>query len=280
MKKIIETVPNFSVGRDRQALERIIAPFVNTPSVKLLDYSQDPTHNRAVVTVVGEPSALAGAVVQAVGLAIANIDMNSHQGEHPRLGAVDVVPFIPIAGLDMDEAVSLADHTARQIAELYSLPVYLYERSARNPERENLANIRKGQYEGLADKMADPAWKPDYGPDRPHPTAGAVVVGARMPLIAFNINLATTDVKIADSIARSIRHISGGLRYCKALAIDMSEKGYSQVSVNMTDYTRTPLHRVFELVKIEARRYGVAVIGSEIIGLTPLRAICDCANYY
>ncbi len=280
MAKLVECVPNFSEGRDLEKIDRILKPFRTTENVKLLDSKPDRDHNRVVVTVMGEPQAVKKAMVEAMGIAIQEIDLNVHSGEHPRMGATDVVPFIPIRDMTMEEAVALSKEAANEVAERYGLPVYLYEKAAMVPERENLAVIRKGEFEGLKDKMALPAWKPDFGPDMPHPTAGAVVMGARMPLIAYNINLNTKDLDLANRIARNIRHISGGFRYCKAMGVELAEKGIVQVSINMTDFTKTPLHRVFETVKMEAERYGVTIAGSEIIGLTPMGALVEAACHY
>ena len=280
MSKIVECVPNFSEGRDLEKLEKILMPLRTAANCTLLDYSADKDHNRAVVTVMGEPQSVKNAVIEAMGIAIKEIDMNGHKGEHPRMGAVDVVPFIPIKDMTMEEAALLARETAEAAAARFDLPVYLYEKAAAVPARENLAAVRKGEYEGLSAKMAQPDWKPDFGPDHPHPTAGATAVGARMPLVAFNINLGTDRLEIADKIARCIRHISGGYRYTKAMGVDLKEKGIVQVSINMTDYTKTSLYRVFETVKFEARRYGVPLVGSEIIGLTPMEALIDAAVYY
>lgn len=278
--QLVECVPNFSEGRNLEIVEKIIAPFIKTEGVKLLDYSTDKDHNRAVVTVLGEPQAVKKAMIEAAGIAIANIDMNTHSGEHPRMGAVDVVPFIPIKNMTMDEAVALAKEAAAEISEKYNLPIYLYEKAASTPQRENLANVRKGEYEGFKEKIHQPEWKPDFGPADLHPTAGATVVGARMPLVAFNINLNTDNLDIANKISKCIRHISGGFRFTKAMGVDLKERGIVQVSINMTDYTKTALYRVFEMVKIEAQRYGVEVVGSEIIGLTPMEALIDTAAYY
>ena len=280
MSKLVECVPNFSEGRNMEVIHKIIAPFIITEGVKLLDYSSDKDHNRTVVTVMGEPESVKHAMVEAAGVALKEIDMRQHQGEHPRMGAVDVVPFIPIQNFTMEEAVALARDTAKDLAEKYDLPIFLYEKAATVPARENLANIRKGEFEGLPEKIKEVEWRPDFGPNRIHPSAGATAVGARMPLVAFNINLNTSNIAIANRIAKCIRHISGGLRYCKAMGVDLKEKGIVQVSINMTDYTRTPLYRVFELVKLEAQRYGLEIVGSEIIGLTPMEALIDSAVYY
>lgn len=278
--RIMECVPNFSEGRDLGKIEKIIEPFRARQGVKLLDYSNDEDHNRLVVTVVGEPEALKAALLEAVGQAVALIDLNRHSGQHPRMGAVDVIPFIPIKGCTMDEAIALSKEVGEQIATLYQVPVFLYEKSATAPHRENLAVVRKGEFEGMAEKIKLAEWQPDFGPAERHPTAGTVAVGARMPLVAYNVNLGTADLNIASDIARKIRFIGGGLRYCKAMGVELKERGIVQVSINMTDYTRTALYRAFELVKIEARRYGVAVVGSEIIGLVPMEALIDTASFY
>lgn len=278
--RIMECVPNFSEGRDLEKIEKIIDPFRARPGVKLLDYSNDEDHNRLVVTVVGEPEALKAALLDAVGKAVELIDLNRHTGQHPRMGAVDVVPFIPIKGCTMDEAIALSKDVGNQIASLYNVPVFLYEKSATASHRENLASVRKGEFEGMAEKIKQPEWKPDFGPAERHPTAGTVAVGARMPLVAYNVNLGTPDLAIASDIAKKIRFIGGGLRYCKAMGVELKERGITQVSINMTDYTRTALYRAFELVKVEARRYGIPVVGSEIIGLVPMEALIDTASYY
>jgi glutamate formiminotransferase len=280
MKKIIECVPNFSEGRDLKKIEKIVGPFRGRDGVKLLDYQNDKDHNRSVVTVVGEPEALKTAVIEAMGVAVELIDMNSHRGQHPRMGAIDVVPFIPVKNVTVEDAVKISKAAAREAATLYGLPIFLYEQSASRPERQNLAAIRKGQFEAMAEKLAQPEWKPDFGPQQIHPTAGVTAMGARMPLVAYNVNLDTNQFEIADAIAKKVRHISGGLRYCKGIGIELKDRGIVQVSMNMTDYTKTALYRVFELIRIEARRYGVNVVGSEVIGLVPMEALIDTAAYY
>ena len=280
MKKIIECVPNFSEGRDLDKIDKIVNPFRGKMGVKLLDYQKDEDHNRLVVTAIGEPVALKQSVMEAMGTAIDLIDMRKHKGQHPRMGAVDVVPFIPVRNISMTEAIDFSKDVAKEVAETYALPVFLYEESATAPERKNLALIRKGEFEKMAEKMKNSAWKPDFGPEEIHPSAGVTAMGARMPLVAFNVNLNTGDIKIADAIAKNVRHISGGLRYCKAIGISLTERGIVQVSMNMTDYTRTSLYRSFELVRTEAKRYGVQVIGSEIVGLVPMEALIDTAVYY
>jgi glutamate formiminotransferase len=280
MKKIIECVPNFSEGRDPQKVEKIVEPFRAQKGVKLLDYQTDENHNRMVVTVVGEPAALKKAVIEAMGRAIDVIDMRTHQGQHPRMGATDVVPFIPIKNISMEAAAEFSKDVANAVAKKYSLPIFLYEKSASRPDRQNLANIRKGQFEGMADKIKLPEWKPDCGPQKIHPSAGVTAMGARMPLVAYNVNLDSNNIEIANEIAKRVRHISGGLRYCKGIGIELKDRGVVQVSMNMTDYTKTALYRAFELIKVEARRYGVNVIGSEIVGLVPMEALMDTAAYY
>ncbi|HWQ73788.1 MAG TPA: glutamate formimidoyltransferase [Syntrophomonas sp.] len=280
MAVLVECVPNFSEGINLEAVARIVAPFISTAGVKLLDYSSDRDHNRTVVTVMGDPAGVKKAMIEAAGIAVKEIDMRSHQGEHPRMGAVDVVPFIPIQNYTMDEAIILAREAAEEMAARYDLPIFLYEKAATRPERENLANVRKGEFEGMAAKLLLPEWTPDFGPAQIHPTAGVTAVGARMPLVAFNINLNTDNLEIANQIARCIRHISGGLRYCKAMGVALKERNIVQVSINMTDYTKTALYRVFEIVRFEARRYGVEIVGSEIVGLAPMAALIDAAVYY
>ena len=280
IKKILECVPNFSEGRDLKKIEKIVEPFRGKDGVKLLDYQNDEDHNRSVVTAVGEPEALKAAVIESMGIAIKHIDMRSHQGQHPRMGAIDVVPFIPVKNVSVEEAVKISQATAREAAAKYELPIFLYEQSASRPERQNLATIRKGQFEAMAEKLAQPEWKPDFGPAQIHPTAGVTAMGARMPLVAYNVNLDTNQQEIADLIAKKIRHISGGLHYCKGIGIELKDRGIVQVSMNMTDYTKTALYRVFELIRMEARRYGVNVVGSEVIGLVPMEALIDTAAYY
>ena len=280
MNKVLECVPNFSEGRDLKKIEKIVEPFRGRDGVKLLDYQNDEDHNRSVVTAVGEPEALKAAVIESMGIAIKHIDMRSHQGQHPRMGAIDVVPFIPVKNVSVEEAVKISQATAREAAAKYELPIFLYEQSASRPQRQNLATIRKGQFEAMAEKLAQPEWKPDFGPAQIHPTAGVTAMGARMPLVAYNVNLDTNQQEIADLIAKKVRHISGGLRYCKGIGIELKDRGIVQVSMNMTDYTKTALYRVFELIRMEARRYGVNVVGSEVIGLVPMEALIDTAAYY
>lgn len=278
--KIVECVPNFSEGRDSAKMEKIIDCFRGKPDVKLLDYSNDTDHNRMVITAIGSPEAMKKVMVEAIGTAVREIDLTKHQGQHPRLGAADVVPFIPISNMDMNEAINLARSVAEEAAEKFNIPMYLYEKAASAPHRENLANVRKGQFEGLTEKMNDPLWKPDFGPAFPHPTAGATIIGARNFLVAYNVNLRSSDLAIARSIAQKVRHIGGGLRFCKAMGVDLKEKNMVQVSMNLTDFTKTSVYQAFEMVKMEAARYGVSVAGSEVIGMLPLGVLVDTANYY
>ena len=280
MNKIIECVPNFSEGRNRKKIEKIVDCFRAKPGVKLLDYSSDADHNRSVITVVGEPEAMKNAMIEAIGTAVKLIDLTKQSGEHPRMGAVDVVPFIPINDVTMDESIALSKVVAMEVAERFKLPVFLYEASATAKHRENLADVRRGEFEGLAKKMKMREWRSDYGPKYPHPTAGAVAIGARKPLIAYNINLSTNNIEIANAIAKKVRHSSGGLRYCKAIGIELKNRNLAQVSMNLTDYTKTSLYSVHEMVRMEAMRYGVSIIGSEVIGLVPMAALAESAAYY
>ena len=278
--QVIECIPNFSEGRDPEKLQRIIAPFYEDKEVKVLDFSQDADHNRAVVTVIGTYEGLKRSVPLAAGKAMEEIDLRKHEGAHPRMGAMDVCPFVPIRNVDMETCIRLASEVGEIIAADYKIPIFLYERSAGSPQRENLAVIRKGEFEGMKEKMLQAEWKPDFGPDRPHESAGVTAVGARMPLIAYNINLATSDLEIANKIARKVRYGGGGLRYVKAMGVALQERNIVQVSMNMTDFTGSSLYQVMEMVKAEARRFGVNVIGSEIIGLAPLEALIDAAADY
>jgi len=280
MKKIIECVPNFSEGRDLDRIEKIVNPFRGKDGVKLLDYQRDEDHNRMVVTLVGEPEKVKEAVIEAMGVAIEEIDMTKHEGQHPRMGAIDVVPFIPIKNVTMEEAIELSKEVAKEAASKYNLPIFLYEESASASHRTNLAKVRKGQFEGMKEKIKQEEWNPDFGPSDIHPTAGVTAVGARMPLVAFNVNLDTNNIDIANKIAKQVRHSGGGLRYCKAIGIELNERGIVQVSMNMTNFTKTALYRSFELIRVEARRYGVNVVGGEVIGLVPMEALVDTAVYY
>jgi len=281
MKRLVECVPNFSEGRDTAKLDAIVAAMREVPGVFLLDCESDADHNRSVVTLAGEPEAVAEAALRGVGKAAELIDLTKHSGAHPRMGATDVVPFIPIEGITIEDCVLLAKKVGREIWERFRIPVYFYEAAAQRPERANLENIRKGQFEGLREEvLRNPDRAPDVGEPRLHPTAGAIVVGARKFLIAYNINLNTPDLDIAKRIGKNIRFSNGGLRYVKAMGVDLRARNLAQVSINLTDFEQTPIHRVFEMVKREAERFGVSIAGSEIVGLIPRRAIELTADFY
>lgn len=280
MSQIVECVPNISEGRRSEVVAAAAAAIRRAPGARLLDVQSDPDHNRSVLSLAGDPGALRQAILNLYEHALAAIDLRSHQGEHPRLGAVDVVPFVPIEGVTMQDCVALAREVAGAVAARFEVPVFLYEEAATSPERRNLEDIRRGQFEGLGEKLKDPRWAPDFGPRQPHASAGASVIGARAPLIAYNINLATADVEIAKRIAKGIRHSSGGYRHVKAMGLLLRERNLAQVSINMTDFRKTPLHRVFETVRAEAARHGVNVAGSEIVGLVPAEALVETADYF
>jgi glutamate formiminotransferase len=277
---IIESIPNISEGRRTDVIDAIAKAVASTPGVRLLDRSSDASHNRTVLTLAGPPSAVREATIVLFAHAIDAIDLRQHHGEHPRLGAVDVVPFVPIEGVTMAECVALARDVAAEVGSRFGVPVYLYEEAAVDPARRNLEDIRRGEFEGLAEKMATPGWAPDAGPASPHPRAGASVIGARMPLIAYNINLASDRLDVAKKIAAAVRHSGGGLRFVKAMGVMLDDRRIAQVSMNLTNYEKTPLPRVFEFVKREAARYGVGILESEIVGLVPQAALLAAAEYY
>jgi len=278
--KIVESAPNFSEGRREEIVREILAQVEGTKEVWILDWSMDADHNRSVVTLVGAPEPLIEVLFKMTKKAMELIDMRTHKGEHPRMGATDVIPLVPVMNITMEECVELSKKLGKRIGEDLGIPVFLYEKSATAPHRENLSEIRKGEFEGFFEKIKDPLWKPDFGPDQVHPTAGVTAVGAREYLIAFNVNLGTNRIEIAEKIARAVRHISGGYRYVKAIAVDLKEKGIVQVSMNMTNYKKSPLFRVFETIKREAERYGVPVVGTEIIGMVPMQAMLEVAQFY
>jgi len=280
MLKRIECVPNISEGRRPEVIAAISQAVARVPEVLLLDQSSDYDHNRTVLTLIGSPEGLKHAILGLYDAAVTHIDLRRHQGRHPRMGAVDVVPFIPIRDVTMEECVTLSREVGRAVAERFDIPIYLYAESALNPERTVLANIRKGEFEGLPAKMADPAWKPDFGPAQPHPGAGASAFGARFFLIAYNLQLDTPDLKVARAIARAVRASSGGLMNVQAMGVFLAERNQAQVSMNLLNYASTPLHRVQELVKAEAARYGARVLSSEIVGLVPQAALIEAAAYY
>ena len=276
---IIECVPNISEGRRADVLEAC-ADAIRRTGVRLLDVKPDASHNRAVYTFAGDAAAVKAAVGALFEAALSRIDLRQHTGEHPRMGAVDVVPFIPIEGVTMADCVALAVDVAGEVSAAHGLPVYLYEEAARQPSRRNLEDIRRGEFEGLDAKMKQPGWTPDFGPGAPHASAGASVIGARMPLIAYNINLATSRLDVAKKIATAVRHSSGGLRFVKAMGIALEDRGIVQVSMNLTNYEKTPIFRVFELVKRESERYGVTILESEIVGLVPAAALTASAAWF
>jgi glutamate formiminotransferase/formiminotetrahydrofolate cyclodeaminase len=281
MKQLVECVPNFSEGRDAAKIDAIVRAIREVSGVFVLRRESDADHNRSVVTLAGEPDAIVEAAVRGVGKAAELIDLTRQTGAHPRIGATDVVPFIPIRGVTIDDCVALAKKAGREIWERYRIPVYFYEAAAQRPERTNLENIRKGQFEGLRDEvLRDPERAPDVGERSLHPMAGATVVGARKFLIAYNVNLNTPDVEIAKRIAKTIRFSSGGLPFVKAMGVDLRARNLAQVSMNLTDFEQTPVHLVFETVKREAARHGVGIVGSEIVGLIPRRAIEMTAESY
>ncbi|MEK6409636.1 MAG: glutamate formimidoyltransferase [Acidobacteriota bacterium] len=281
MRSIVECIPNFSEGRRTEVLDQIVGAIKAVPGAVLLDRESDPNHNRSVVTFVASPEHVVDAALAGAKKAAALIDLNKHTGEHPRMGATDVIPFVPISGVTMDDCVALARACGERMWSELGIPVYLYEKAATRPERENLATLRKGQFEGIRDEIAaNEARRPDFGELRVHSTAGITAVGARPPLIAYNVNLATSDLEVANKIARAVRHQSGGLRYVKALGFELKDRGIVQVSMNMVNYEGTPLFRAFEMIKREAERYGVAVVGSEIVGLVPQRALNAVADFY
>jgi glutamate formiminotransferase / 5-formyltetrahydrofolate cyclo-ligase len=277
---IIESVPNISEGIRTDVVARIADALRAVSGVRVLDVQSDATHNRSVLTLAGDAAGLRQAIPTLVSMTMEAVDLRTHRGEHPRLGAVDVVPFIPIEGATMADCVALARDIGKDVADRLGVPVYLYEEAAQRPDRRNLEDIRRGEFEGLGEKMAKPGWAPDFGPSQPHPSAGATVIGARMPLIAYNVNLATNRLDVAKKIATAVRMSSGGLRFVKAMGLPLEDRGVVQVSMNLTNYEKTPIFRVFDLVRREAARYGVNVLESEIVGLIPQAALMQAAEYY
>jgi glutamate formiminotransferase / 5-formyltetrahydrofolate cyclo-ligase len=280
MDKIVECIPNFSEGRDKIVIERIIDVVRNKEGIKLLDYSPDKDHNRTVVTFVGAPDKVEEVIVDMAEKVYENIDMTKHKGEHPRMGALDVVPFVPVSEVTVEECIEMSKRVGMVIGEKFKVPVYLYEDSAKTEERRNLASIRKGQYEGFFEKIKDSKWIPDFGPAVMNEKSGCVAIGARFPLVAFNVNLSTDNIEVANKIAKVVRNIGGGLRFVKAMGVKLEDRNIVQVSMNLVNYERTAVYRAFEMVKMEAKRYGVSVVGSEVIGLTPMAALIQAAEYY
>jgi glutamate formiminotransferase len=281
MVKIVECVPNFSEGKNKKIIDAIFTVIKKHKDIELLDFTPNADHNRTDVTIVGSPEKVKAAALDIALKCVELIDMNKHTGEHPRMGAIDVVPFIPVSEVTMEECIKLAHEFAQEFSKKTGVPCFLYEEAAKRDDRKNLADVRRGEYEGLKKEIGkNPDKVPDYGPNKMHPTAGATAVGARFFLIAFNVNLGTKNVEIAKNIAKAVRQSSGGYRYVKAMGFEIKERNSVQVSMNFVDYQKTPLFRVFETIKNEAERYGVPVLESEIVGLVPMEALADVANYY
>ena len=280
MAKIVECIPNFSEGCNKELIAALEETGKSVPGVTLLDVAPDTSHNRSVFTLVGDPKGIAEVAFKLCKLASEKIDMTKHKGEHPRMGATDVIPFVPIQDVSVEECVEISKALAKRMWDELKIPSFLYEYSASNPNRQNLATIRKGEFEGMPEKLKLEEWAPDYGERKIHPTAGITAVGARPPLVAFNVNLGTSDIEIANKIAKTIRGAAGGYKYCKAIGVMLEDRKIAQVSMNMVNFEGTPLYRVFEAIRFEAERWGVPIIGSELIGLAPAKALIDAAEYY
>ena len=280
MAKLVEFIPNFSEGRNQAVIDQLAAVAKSVPGITLMDVQSDESHNRCVFTLVGSPEGAEEVAFQLCKKAAELIDMRKHEGAHPRMGATDVIPFVPVKDVTVPELVELTKRLGKRIYDELGIPSFLYEDSATSPDRVNLAKVRKGQFEGMPEKLLQPEWAPDFGERKIHPTAGVTAIGARMPLVAFNVNLGTSNLEIANKIAKIVRGSSGGFKYCKAIGVMLEDRNLAQVSMNMVNYEGTPLYRVFELIRIEAERYGVPIIGTEVVGLTPAKALVDCAEYY
>lgn len=282
MSKLVECIPNFSVSKERDpaVFQGLVDTANSVPGCTVLDVQTDGDHNRCVFTMVGSPAAIEAAVLLLAKVAVERIDMTRHTGQHPRMGAVDVIPFVPTMDMTVEECVELSKRVAERVWTELKVPSFLYEDSAASPARVNLADVRRGQFEGMAEKLRQPEWAPDYGERAPHPTAGVVAIGARMPLIAYNVNLDTPNLEIASKIAKAIRAAGGGFKYCKAIGVMLEDRNIAQVSMNLVNYEGTPIYYVFEMIRSLADRYGVRIIGSELVGLTPGKALLDCAEYY
>lgn len=280
MAEIIECVPNISEGAKLDVVEKVADRIRAVEGVRLLNVAPDAAQNRTVFTMVGDRNSLKAAVDVLFDETLQHVDLTKHKGEHPRMGAVDVVPFVPIVGATTEDCVALSREVGEMIGTKFKVPVYLYEDSATSPTRKNLANVRKGQFEGFSEKIKDPAWKPDFGPAEVHPTAGCTAVGARPFLIAFNVNLGTDKIEVAEKIANEVRFLGGGLRFVKAKGFATDHPGVMQVSMNLTNYEKTPIFRVVEMIRREAARYGVSVVNTELVGMSPLQALLDCAAWY
>ena len=279
MRKLMECVPNFSEGRDLTLVEKIIDEARKIEGITILDYSSDKDHNRTVLTIIGSPENIKKAAINTAKKAKELIDMTKHQGAHPRMGATDVIPFTPVANVTIEECSQVAKEVGSEIGS-WAIPVYLYEDAATSPERKNLEKIRKGQYEGFFDKIKEEGWKPDFGPQEMNAKSGATVVGARVALVAFNVNLNTPDVEVANKIAKKVRNIGGGLKFVKAIGLKLEDRNQSQVSMNLVNIEKTEVYQAFEMVKMEAKRYGVSVVGSEVIGTVPMVSLINAAQYY
>lgn len=280
MAGIVECIPNFSEGRNMKVVEEIVDGIRTVEGVKLLNYSSDSDHNRTVVTFIGSLEGVEAAILEMAKRVYENIDMSKHEGGHPRMGALDVVPFVPFKDVTVEECIELSKRVGKSIGEKFNIPVYLYEDSASKPERQNLAAVRKGQYEGFFEKIKDPAWEPDFGPAEMNVKGGCAAVGARVPLVAYNVNLGTDNIDIANKIAKLVRNIGGGLRFVKAMGVKIEDRNIVQVSMNLVNYEKTSIYRAYEMVKMEAKRYGVPVVGSEVVGLVPLSALVQSLEYY
>ena len=280
MAKLVEFIPNFSEGRNQAVIDQLAAVAKSVPGITLMDVQSDESHNRCVFTLVGSPEGAEEVAFQLCKKAAELIDMRKHEGAHSRMGTTDVIPFVPVKDVTVPELVELTKRLGKRIYDELGIPSFLYEDSATSPDRVNLAKVRKGQFEGMPEKLLQPEWAPDFGERKIHPTAGVTAIGARMPLVAFNVNLGTSNLEIANKIAKIVRGSSGGFKYCKAIGVMLEDRNLAQVSMNMVNYEGTPLYRVFELIRIEAERYGVPIIGTEVVGLTPAKALVDCAEYY
>ena len=279
MRKLMECVPNFSEGRDQEVVEKIIDEARKVEGITILDYSSDKDHNRTVLTMIGSPEQVKEAAINCAKKAAELIDMTKHQGAHPRMGATDVIPFTPVSNVTIAECIEVAKEVGAEMGS-WGIPIYLYEDAASTPDRQNLAKVRKGQYEAFFDKIKEEEWKPDFGPQEMNAKSGATAVGARVPLVAFNINLDTPDVEIADKIAKKVRHIGGGLRFVKGIGLKLEDRNQTQVSMNLVNFEKSSVYQAFEMVKMEAKRYGVNVVGSEVIGTVPMKSLLDAAEYY
>lgn len=282
MAKLVECIPNFSVSKekDEQVFQGLVDVANAAPGCTVMDIQSDGNHNRCVFTLVGSPAGIEEVAFQLCKKAAETIDMTKHVGQHPRMGATDVIPFVPTMDMTVAECVEMSKRVAERVWNELKIPSFLYEDSATSPDRVNLAKCRKGQFEGMPEKLLQPEWAPDYGERKIHPTAGITAIGARMPLVAFNVNLDTDNLDIANAIAKAIRGSSGGFKYCKAIGIMLEERNIAQVSMNMVNYEGTPLYYVYEMIRALADRYGVRIIGTEVVGLTPAKALVDCAEYY